>query len=301
MEPKRFSSGSHWVLTDPQGEQLLSLFAMSQPRVYLDKIATSSHLPRGEGSQKLQLVTRLPDLSHTGINVAYQVPPARVCAPDGYVSNRYKFNSYLSASHVERPKKKMENKTYFHIGNHRDFLNKVLCDLQNDKDAKLNRTVKYFSSEKSKIGFEESFNDLFDSTLTGSESMTSNLGRITEYNDPKKIELQKNKREMKVFRKKGACGRNGLFECLLDTLDLPASPVKRFGSLNRADLNGAPLDSVSEVFRTSRISDSAHERWTEEAIHLAHYGEPAVPEYRGQRCASTPVAIRRLQSIHQGR
>lgn len=121
-------------------------------------------------------------------------------------------------------------------------------------------------------------------------------------------------------RKKKAPCRNALFECLLDTLEPPKSPKKRFGAIgnpippSKTVLEGVidwtPLDlyydnnytddSVNKSLESrSNVTRKGFDKWDIKAIERAHFGDK---EYRNskERCATAPSSILKLRSIKYG-
>jgi len=123
-------------------------------------------------------------------------------------------------------------------------------------------------------------------------------------------------------RKKKAPSRNALFECLLETLEPPKSPKKRFGAIGNpvppsknvlegvvdwtpADLyydnhyNGNDDHINRNLESRSSVTSKGFEKWDIKAIEKAHFGDK---EYRNskERCVTAPSSILKLRSIKYG-
>ncbi len=121
-------------------------------------------------------------------------------------------------------------------------------------------------------------------------------------------------------RKKKAPSRNALFECLLDTLEPPKSPKKRFGSIgnpippSKTVLEGVVDWTPSDLYydnyynddsfnrsleSRSNVTSKGFDKWDIKAIERAHFGDK---EYRNskERCATAPSSILKLRSIKYG-
>ena len=121
-------------------------------------------------------------------------------------------------------------------------------------------------------------------------------------------------------RRKKAPSRNALFECLLDTLEPPKSPKKRFGAIgnpippSKTVMDGVVDWTPSDLYydnyynddsmdrslaSRSKVTSNGFEKWDIKAIEKAHFGDK---KYRNskERCATAPSSILKLRSVKYG-
>ena len=225
--------------------------------------------------------------------------------------------------------------------NHCDFLNKVLCDMEDTRSYKIERNKKNWMESKSNMGFSneflsyenalsldedrlnsniplgykfdgnnsafltsESYVELpsidYDKTVTfsienensifpnapdvnnkynSSRPSTTTTTSISNNSRPNTSisNLSSKSRPSTTFtgesrRKRNACNRMSLFECLLETTEPPMSPIKRYGSFSpwseRTITTASSLDS-----KGSELIQKGLEKWSESSILRAKTGD----------------------------
>ena len=71
--------------------------------VFLDKIVTSMHRPRRDGSTGFVSTTCFPDLSHTQITTNYCPQPTTACTPLGNMTLKFRIEAHRETRSAQRP------------------------------------------------------------------------------------------------------------------------------------------------------------------------------------------------------
>ena len=100
------------------------------PKIFLDKIVTSAHLPPQRGSTGYTSTTTLPDLSHTLVHTEYAPAIIQAMTPKGEMTRKFRAYGHKLAREVERPRSEMKRKAKFFKRAHNVFANKILLDMQ---------------------------------------------------------------------------------------------------------------------------------------------------------------------------
>ena len=174
-------------------------------RPYLDKISTAPHIPNLDGQTGYISTDCMPDISHTGIQTKIHpfIPPA--VTPGGKITNEYRVNSYKTMGQLHREHLAANSMEITFKRGHKQFIDKVLCQMEDDRLRRVDRTHKYLKTNKEKLGFSENFGE-------------------TDLNATNKA-IDSGHEKIRVIN------RMTLFKSLLADSDAPQS-VKRFGKLS---------------------------------------------------------------------
>jgi hypothetical protein len=151
--------------------------------VYLDKLVTSAHFPTQKGSIGSISKSLLPNLEHTGIQSTLGPQRQHCVGTDGNLLRSYKVNAFKNTKIVERPRQKKIFKEYFFQPNHRDFINKVLCEMEDLHLDKIKRRNSHWQSSVKELGFENSFSGFVEGGNNTSETFLSLPEKSTYYDD----------------------------------------------------------------------------------------------------------------------
>lgn len=194
---------------------------MSHSRhLYLDKISTAPHVPNVEGQIGFISTDSFPDISHTGVQTKFRpyVPPA--VTPGGKLRADYRTNTFEMACSLTREDMAANSTEITFKRSHKQFIDKVLLEMEEDRLRKIDRTLHSLSSTKAKLGLGEHFG----TTKANSSSIP---------NEKKKIRV---------------INRMALFESLLADSEAPMG-LKRYGTIS------SPGRSSRRSANTLRDSD----------------------------------------------
>lgn len=290
-----------------------------QRRPYLDKICSGPHLMSQRPGIREDTVILIPILRHTGIKSDLHEQEIPATAPNGRITRGYKHHSRKRLQPIYRDDNELSKREIVFKKGHKQFIDKVLVDMEEKKRIQFERQMKNWRSSKSSIGFTDSFNSLNPKEVPRTEEANTysrvptastaaeedeygadpdfdNLvddvpvgeSKNTSFNDDKSKKLSldttlpplqskqvspktgepfvansspttKPTRSTSVISNSGATttcpgvsspsrlsrpySRMSLFENMLETLEPPKSPSKRFGSL--ADITAAVRDSFN--------------------------------------------------------
>jgi hypothetical protein len=124
------------------------------PKVFLDKIVTSAHVPPSQGSRKYISTTTFPDLSHTMISTKFCPVLPSAMTPNGEMTRTYKHHAFRLYQTCERPSAELKMKVKFFKRAHHVFANKILLDLEQMKITRNERRQKIWTQGKKDLGFE---------------------------------------------------------------------------------------------------------------------------------------------------
>lgn len=279
-------------------------------RPYLDKLSTNdnitsstqnNHEPEGINSTSKSV---MPSLLHTGVKSSYGKATIPVNARNGNISTIFKAHTRKKLAPIFREDYEMSSKEDVFRTGHKQFIDKILLDLDERKKDSMRRRMRHWTTSKNRLGFEDSFNpdeeqlhnpssqspksDIVNSREGFDTSMKSDQGQIGQVpaplelptNRPIKLDnrdlsstnkaedmnLQSspavspgsaygstlNKSNAKLVnnnqlswmstasrRKAKPYSRMSLFRELLDTVDPPKSPIRRFGSMENGSVAGS--------------------------------------------------------------
>ena len=174
-------------------------------RPYLDKISTAPHVPNLDGQTGYTSTNSMPDMSHTGIQTKIHpfIPPA--VTPAGKITNEYRINSYKTMGQLHREHLAANSMEITFKRSHKQFIDKVLCQMEDDRLRRVDRTLQYLKTNKEKLGFSENFGETdMNATNKGTDSGNEKIRVIN---------------------------RMTLFKSLLAESEAPQS-VQRFGKIN---------------------------------------------------------------------
>lgn len=119
-------------------------------------------------------VILLPNLKHTGISTildkitSSEIP---VTNAEGRITHMYKDHSKKRLMPIYRDKKQFEGREAVFKTSHKQFIDKCLIDMEEQKTDKMERRMKHWKSQRSELGFDQSFKSNLDgfSTVTPSQ------------------------------------------------------------------------------------------------------------------------------------
>ena len=131
---------------------------------YLDKVVTQPHVPQPSGQVGYCTMNHFPNLSHTGIRCKFEQQTPYATSTDGRITNSYKANAFKTHSMVQRELIKLNSRETVFKAGHKQFIDKVMCDMEATRRDKYERHNKHWNTSKSKLGFSDSFNQQTSST-----------------------------------------------------------------------------------------------------------------------------------------
>ena len=134
------------------------MIADPRRRPFLDKLATSAHLPWQIGQEGFCSTLTFPDLSHTGIQTAYSPPIIPTTTPSNRMTRIFKNAAFLESLSFERPRAELRFRKEFFKRAHNVFFNKVLVELDEQKRERRERREKIWTQGKRQLGFADAFN-----------------------------------------------------------------------------------------------------------------------------------------------
>lgn len=143
-------------------------------QVYLDRIYSSPHTPKPSGGLGYTSKKTLPSLEHTGIYSSFDPKPFNITDSFGRLTKEYKWNSCIATAKVEKQNVKVKYTQPFFTSNHRDFLNKVLCDMEDSRSFKIERNRRRWMEGKSEKGFDSQFTSYENALAFEEQRMSSN-------------------------------------------------------------------------------------------------------------------------------
>lgn len=193
-------------------------------RPYLDKISNNAHIPAAEGCTNLNSTTVFPDLRHTGLRSIFEPASVIVATPEGRITTDFKKESYMTLKDIYHDDIELKNREVMFKKSHKQFIDDILMDLETKKSQSLEKRSKFWSSNKSKLGFSDHFNSKYDDK---DHLATMSTGQRS-HSPPKTVSSFADKEE----RKQKPVNRMLLFKALLETTDAPKSPNPRFGTIS---------------------------------------------------------------------
>jgi hypothetical protein len=136
---------------------------------YLDKICANPHYASQYQDITEEEVVVIPPLKHTGIQSELSKDIIPITNPEGRITPHYKFHSKTSLQPIYRDKKGFENREHVFKQGHKQFIDKVLLDMETQKRDKHERRMKHWKSNKDTLGFSNQF------TLKNSSSDFNNF------------------------------------------------------------------------------------------------------------------------------
>ena len=126
---------------------------------YLDKIITSPHLPKLPGQRGYSSVKTFPDISHTYLHSKFEsdnsVPAT---SADGKITIAFKTKAFYTLKPIHKGLAELDAAENVCRIEHRQYLDKMLVDMEESRKSKYDRRMKYWRSSKEKIGFGDTFN-----------------------------------------------------------------------------------------------------------------------------------------------
>jgi hypothetical protein len=224
---------------------------------YLDKICHNPHMPHVEGYNDMNSKTTFPDLKHTGIRSKFDAPSVIVTTPTGRLTADFKQQSYLRVKGIYRDDVEMNSREAIYKRSHKQFLSDILLDMEEKKHKSVERRLQHWTTKKTELGFSDQFNAGTTAGDHPSEnrpetSFSNNTNNFINNNDNSTpgtvlnphqqsrastaaVTTTTSKRDITTAnssRTQRAVNREILFKNLLETLEPPTSPTKRFGSMS---------------------------------------------------------------------
>lgn len=229
---------------------------------YLDKITTSPHIPSVPGQVGYVSVSEetFPDLEHTGVRSKFQPKIIPTVDSHGKVTKIYKYNSNDRVSAVHHEECKMNGREGPITLGHKQFIDKILLDMQETKMLRMSRELRCYRTQKKELGYSSSEFRMEHSTkpvITTTNTRPSTKGSSVSgdeyeesFEEPPEDEerplqhsalvtstravlpKKKTTKEFNAAKKppKRVFNRMSLFESLYDSTT-NTSPKKRFGTV----------------------------------------------------------------------
>lgn len=244
--------------------------------MYLDKLATREHFPLAESfaNHNDSITTVFPDINHTGISSKFGPPTNRQTAPTGRITKQSAQQNIDTTRMIERMRIELESREPVFKTAHAHFMDHILVDL--DK-AKRNKDRRRELMLQETVSDFNAYSHLAHNPVPGLSTEEQLASRAeSAAKSPKKVE-----------KKKRACNRMEIFQCLLDTIDPPESNKERFGTMKGLANASAELSAISEGRSSHPNSPSRSQpqpqrrltnsrKWDLGSIKLAHAGQDAV-------------------------
>eukprot|EP01038_Epipyxis_sp_PR26KG_P010140 gene10140-13641_t len=233
---------------------------------YLDKTFSLPHVPPQYGETGFVSTSPdcFPDLKHTGLKSKFERKVIPTVNPDGRLSIAYKMKTQQDISNIKRDELEFISRENVIQKGHKQFIDKILCEFEEDRIHKNKKYMKSWSRSKESLGFANSFGSL---GLKGGESEESgmsvelnNLNSFDSLEQPSIISWNddnnyinnnnnNNNNNMKSTsnnnvipksprlskKSKKLCNRMAIFNELLespDVLKLPKKPLRRYATLS---------------------------------------------------------------------
>jgi hypothetical protein len=159
--------------------------AATHQRPYLDKICAGPHLMSQRPGIREDTIVLIPPLRHTGIKSELHEQEIPVTTPEGRITKLYRQHTKTRLQPIYRDHQELSNREILFKKGHKQFIDKVLVDMEDKKKAQHERQMKHWKSTKSNIGFSDSFN-----ALQWSETRNSFRNDIAFANDQKNETLK---------------------------------------------------------------------------------------------------------------
>lgn len=227
---------------------------------FLDKIAAKENTPVPLGNHDANIVTVFPDLKHTGIRSIYEPKSTVVANPDGRVTFKYKVESFDTMRNIYRDEIELNSRESTFKRSHKQFLDNILLDMEGKKTDQMTRQMKYWKSNKDSMGFSDQFNTATLSSADHNISLDHNksvhfdesshpqtsypntaegnrLSLISRGSMASRSSLDSRSSIMSKDRRPGfkPFSRMSLFNSLVDHVEPPKTPIKRYGTVNLRD------------------------------------------------------------------
>lgn len=130
-------------------------------RPYLDQLVTSPHIPKQEGQIGYCSKKLIPDLSCTGIRSELETQPLPVTTADGRMTKVFVLTAYKTMRELQRGIVVQNAKEEIFKLDHRQYIDKLLVDMEEEKRDKHERRMRHWKKQKDSIGFAGSFDSAF--------------------------------------------------------------------------------------------------------------------------------------------
>lgn len=213
---------------------------------YLDKISYTFHVPAPSGGHDFNSVSNFPSLNHTGIRSQFEGDIIPVSDPQGKLTSDFRTAAIMTLCPILKDNSDFVSREEVFSKGHKQFLDKVLLDLEGRKRDQTERRMKHWMGSKSKLGFTDSFDGntvakAINQVNSDFASPNSTNGDIRQdYSYPEKrltttssspfmttTIVQNRKKKVKPYN------RLMRFEEMMKTTEvqLPPKATKRFGSM----------------------------------------------------------------------
>lgn len=131
----------------------------------MDQLVTSPHIPKQDGQIGYCSKKIIPNLSCTGIRSELEEQPLPVTTADGKMTKIFVLTAYRTMRDLQRGIVVQNAKEEIFKLDHRQYIDKLLVDMEASKRDKHQRRMRHWKKEKNAIGFSGSFESAFvDST-----------------------------------------------------------------------------------------------------------------------------------------
>lgn len=212
---------------------------------YLDKICNNSHMPFESGGSDFNSVTHFPSLKHTGIRTQYEKEEMAASDPEGKLTRTYRLAAVERMCPILQDDLQLKGREAVFRRGHKQFLDKVLLDMEAKKHDQNQRRMQHWRGSKAKLGFSSEFsldgaalsealaaansnyNDAVDGRPLSPDGKMVRFTASTAPTSPVGRQFSQSRRQSRPYN------RLALFEELMKTTEAPrpATGVPRFGSI----------------------------------------------------------------------
>jgi hypothetical protein len=240
-------------------------------RIYLDKIVSNPHFPRSYENANLPLT--MPDIGAAGIKSKFAPSEVEISYPGGRLTQQFKEKCREQARTLERPRLKLETKEKGFNMAHRNFMDNVLCDLEDSQKKVIARNQRRidklkYSLRASNSEYQFSRADVADNLSTNSLTrFGSSMGVSSSLKSFKTYGTSSSTRQKKPY------SRMSLFNSLLETTE-PPKDKRRFAQIGRSLVSEGVFDSCEGSVIYSHSQERTQEPEPVPTLDDAAYSQP---------------------------
>jgi hypothetical protein len=131
---------------------------------YLDKLVMKINIPEDvPGHNDFVSISHetFPDLyRYTGIKSAFEPPSVPTTDGHGTLTPQYKIAAFETLKPIVRDERELTGRVPVFQRSHRQFIDDVMKDMEHTHSLQASRQMKYWSKNKDKLGFADSFNSM---------------------------------------------------------------------------------------------------------------------------------------------
>lgn len=150
-------------------------------RPYLDKLVTSPHIPKQEGQTGYCSRHIIPDLSCAGIHSEFEPKTIPIITADGKMTKVFVMNAHRTMRELQRGIVKQNAQEEIFKLDHRQYIDKLLLDMEGSKRDKHERRMRHWKSSKDAMGFGGSFEGAFTGESSTKWQAIENTGGKSEF------------------------------------------------------------------------------------------------------------------------